>query len=205
MKIFGIGANRTATTSLTTALALLGFRSTSDWSHHKTMAQLIIRNRFDFPFLEEIDCIADLPIPSIYPELDRTYPGSKFILTIRDTESWLASEERHHRRVRGPLFENALMYGTWRFDRELFERRYLEHNARARAYFRDRPQDLLVLDICAGEGWSKLCPFLGREQPGGPFPHENPLASLPPGTEDSWTTEWGDEGDRPAAAATGSG
>ena len=29
------------------------------------------------------------------------------------------------------------------------------------AYFRDRPDDLLTINVCAGEGWEVLCPFLG--------------------------------------------
>jgi hypothetical protein len=29
------------------------------------------------------------------------------------------------------------------------------------------------LDICAGEGWEKLCPFLGLRQPNVPFPVAN--------------------------------
>jgi hypothetical protein len=39
-------------------------------------------------------------------------------------------------------------------------------------YFRDRPDDLLVMNICAGEGWEKLCPFLGLAIPKVKFPHE---------------------------------
>ena len=190
MKIFGIGANRTGTTSLTEALKILGFRSTSDWSHHQEMAKLLIRNRFDFPFLEEIDCIADLPIPSIYPELDREFPGSKFILTLRDVQSWLVSQRRHHARVHGPVFENALLYGVWRFDAEIFERRYQEHNERAMKYFAERPHDFLVLDICAGEGWDKLCPFLGVPPPDVAFPVTSQLANVAHGEEEAWGTRW---------------
>jgi hypothetical protein len=40
-------------------------------------------------------------------------------------------------------------------------------------YFRERPDDLLVLNICAGEGWERLCPFLGQDVPGIPFPWAN--------------------------------
>ena len=32
-----------------------------------------------------------------------------------------------------------------------------------REYFKVRPHDLLIIDVAAGEGWEKLCPFL--EQP----------------------------------------
>ncbi len=32
---------------------------------------------------------------------------------------------------------------------------------------------LLVLDICAGEGYEQLCPFLNRSLIDEPFPHRN--------------------------------
>ena len=40
-------------------------------------------------------------------------------------------------------------------------------------YFRDRPKDLLVLDVCGGDGWEPLCAFLGLEPPRHAFPHFN--------------------------------
>jgi hypothetical protein len=40
-------------------------------------------------------------------------------------------------------------------------------------YFKDRPDDLLVMNICAGEGWEILCPFLDCGIPKIPFPHKN--------------------------------
>ena len=40
-------------------------------------------------------------------------------------------------------------------------------------YFKDRPGDLLVMNICEGEGWEKLCPFLGVPIPNEPFPNVN--------------------------------
>ena len=36
------------------------------------------------------------------------------------------------------------------------------------------PHDrLLVMDIIAGDGWDKLCPFLGKPVPEAAFPHRN--------------------------------
>ena len=40
-------------------------------------------------------------------------------------------------------------------------------------YFRERPQDLLVLDFAKGDGWEKLCRFLGADIPESEFPHAN--------------------------------
>lgn len=171
-KVFGIGANKTGTLSLARALEILGLR-TSHYVHHEEMSKKYIKNQFLFEFLKEFDAVTDLPIPSIYSELDRVYKGSKFILTIRDVHSWIRSEEIHHSKLIGPIFEVYLMYGSWYFEREIFIKRYQEHNRKVIEYFQDRKDDLLVMDICGGDGWEKLCPFLGAENPHVPFPNFN--------------------------------
>ena len=68
---------------------------------------------------------------------------------------------------------NRALYGTTTFDRDVFLETYRRHNREVREYFADRPRDLLVLDITAGEGFEVLCPFLGIELPKEPFPHWN--------------------------------
>jgi hypothetical protein len=56
---------------------------------------------------------------------------------------------------------------------KLYVRRFEAHNEDALEYFRHRPGDLLVINLAAGDGWQKLCPFLGKEVPRIPFPHAN--------------------------------
>jgi hypothetical protein len=55
--------------------------------------------------------------------------------------------------------------------------RYLEtlrqHEAAVRAHFADRPDDLLVMNLEAGDGWRELCAFLGAPVPAEPFPTRN--------------------------------
>jgi hypothetical protein len=111
---------------------------------------------------------------------DVHYPGSRFILTVRDLEDWLESRRRHVERdhqVKGSDHP-ALMpvdIDGWRTE-------YLRHEAVVRSYFAGRPDDLLVLDITAGEGWEPLCEFLGRPVPDAPFPWRNrfqPVAATP--------------------------
>jgi len=165
--MFGIGLSRTGTKSLTQALRRLGYTATH------------------FPFtLEEIDrhdAATDTSVAYRFEELDFRYPGSKFILTVRETESWLDSCERHWA-VRAPIdalsqierevVERTRMslYAGLDFDRERFRSAYFRHRERVLAYFSDRPDDLLVIDICAGEGWEKLCAFLHKPIPDFPFP-----------------------------------
>jgi len=49
----------------------------------------------------------------------------------------------------------------------------MEHRARVRALFKGRPGKLLILDVCGGEGYEKLCPFLGVPVASDPFPMKN--------------------------------
>jgi hypothetical protein len=53
----------------------------------------------------------------------------------------------------------------------LYRKRFREHNERVIAEV--PPERLLVMDIAAGEGWEKLCPFLGVPIPPEPFPVAN--------------------------------
>jgi len=38
------------------------------------------------------------------------------------------------------------------------------------AGLQQRPDDLLVMDIPAGDGWEQLCAFLALPEPDAPFP-----------------------------------
>ena len=64
------------------------------------------------------------------------------------------------------------------FDKKKSKRRLEGHNKEVREYFKDRPNDLLVMNICAGDGWEKLCPFLDKNIPAGPFPYMHKKPSL---------------------------
>lgn len=170
-KIFGIGAGRTGTSSLAEALKILRIK-TSHWIHHEEISREIKRDNFRLPLLERYDAVLDNPIPAIYQKLDAQYPGSKFILTVRDIDHWFRSIERFYQ-TRPLSYEALLFYQTGFFSRELFRKRYTEHCLEVLAYFKDRPGDLLVLDITAGDGWDKLCSFLGKNKPRKPFPWLN--------------------------------
>jgi len=65
------------------------------------------------------------------------------------------------------------LYSTVSFDRHRFAEGYEVHRERVRSYFADRPGDILRINICAGEGWSDLCDFLGQDAPASEFPWTN--------------------------------
>jgi hypothetical protein len=179
MKIFGTGLQRTGTTSLGNSLLLLGFR-TVDFP-----AALFAD--IDHDLIRDYDAFTDNPIPLLYQQLDERYPDSKFIHTERGEEAWLTSVEWLYTigQIKFGWDErpdvaaiHEKIYGTSEFDREIFLARYRRHNAEVREYFGDRPDDLLIFDVTAGDGFEKLCPFLGVAQPNKNFPHRNKSESV---------------------------
>ncbi len=55
----------------------------------------------------------------------------------------------------------------------IYVKRFEGHIEGVREYFKDRPEDLLVLDLPKGDGGNKMCPFLGVDIPNALFPHAN--------------------------------
>jgi hypothetical protein len=119
-----------------------------------------------------------------YPHFDELYPGSKFILTIRDKQSWLNSCGKLWGDPGAPLplpdtgslarcfghFIDLIVYGSFRFNERRWSYVFDRHADSVKSYFRDRPDDLLVIDFTKNEGWEPLCRFLGKEPPDQPFP-----------------------------------
>jgi hypothetical protein len=166
-KIFGIGLSKTGTTSLHHAFKELGFES-----KHFPKVPEIFTGRFRC--LDKYDAACDVSIVPYYPQLDAAYPGSKFILTVRDVDDWLQSMESWWRRERKPseyiIQVRLAVFGVHAFHAGRLKYVYEKHAADLEKYFAGRPDDLLVLNICGGEGWEKLCPFLNRPAPETSFP-----------------------------------
>jgi hypothetical protein len=47
---------------------------------------------------------------------------------------------------------------------------YDAHHRDVMEYFKNRPSDLLVMDITKGQGWDILCPFVNKPIPDAAFP-----------------------------------
>lgn len=177
-KVFGIGLSRTGTTSLTRALAVVGYRG----RHYPNPTPLLAG---DFSVADRFDALTDLPVAVFFREFDRLYPGSRFILTVREAESW-ARSVREHFGAMGPTMEGGAegeirrrAYGRSTFDAEEFLRARESHHRAVREHFAGRPGDLLEMDITAGQGWEVLCPFLGVPIPTEPFPALNARGTHP--------------------------
>lgn len=176
-KIFGIGLSKTGTSSLARALEILGYK-TRDYPGIERYVRGDVSS-VDAEMIESNDAVTDTPIPSFYRELDARYPRSKFILTVREREGWLVScrkqfteklAERQNEAHKNLFID---LYGTDVFDEQKFRRGYDRFVAGVLEYFAARTGDLLVIDVTAGEGWEKLCPFLSKPIPDVPFPKAN--------------------------------
>lgn len=186
-KVFGLGLSRTGTRSLTAALRILGWDTVHYPTDQATFGELA-RADYRFSLLDHWDGITDITVSPYYAQLDELYPGSKFILTVRDEEGWLRSCKNHwtgrsafehadtperetHMHIRRLL--RAAVYGCYDFDEKRFSWAYHQHVRNVLTYFENRPDDLLVIDICSGAGWERLAEFLGVPAPiDEPFPHK---------------------------------
>jgi Sulfotransferase domain len=166
-KVFGIGLSRTGTSTLVNAFRILGYKSI-----HFPMT---VKQFHDY------EAAADISVSVQYKNLDRAFPGSRFIYTTRNMDSWLQSCEALWARKRNvanlPAFitdTRRALYDAVDFDAEKFAAGYRRHDAAVRDYFANRPDDFLEFDICGGQAdWPTLCQFLDKDIPRLPFPWSN--------------------------------
>ena len=175
-KVFCIGFQKTGTTSMEAALGELGYKVASIFGKELPLDEL--RRSYvarGLEIAEEYDAVQDMPWPLLYRELDQAFPGSKFILTWRDTDKWLNSVCGHLGTNGGVL--QQLSYGEDARcpvgNEDLYRTVYETHNVDVRAYFRNRPDDFLEMKVADGDGWEPLCRFLNEPVPAVPFPFVN--------------------------------
>lgn len=174
-KVFGIGCNKTGTTSLARALAILGYRVCEDVQTGDYQRALPDRGQVveeAFSKLSGYDAFEDNPWAHIYEEIDEEVDDSKFILTVRDSEGWIDSMVNYYGTRENPMLEWIYGASCPEGNEERYVEVYESHNQEVLDYFEGR-DDLLVLRITEGEGWEKLCPFLREQVPGIDFPHVN--------------------------------
>jgi hypothetical protein len=128
----------------------------------------------------------DWPGCSFWEALRSRWPEARVLLSKRDPDAWYQSVMRTIRpasqhlrgesdeslRSAGEMIERLIWQNT--FDRRIEDRDhavavYERHNAAVEAAV--PPELLLVFE--PGEGWERLCAFLGRPVPDEPFPHAN--------------------------------
>ena len=178
IKIIGIGWAKTGTTTLGTCLKELGFKHQSQ---DLTLVKELKENDFGRfnRLLDEYDSFEDWPWLLYYEDIYSMYPNAKFILTVRDEESWVKSYKnmlKNQGKAHKSMNEiRNFLYGL-DFpnvsEKDLIAR-YQKHNKDVKAFFQNKNKQLLVVNWIEGDGWNELCEFLDIEVPKVDFPHSN--------------------------------
>jgi len=174
-KIFGIGWPKTGITTLGKAMQMMDQRYCGLQKEFlrpaingNVEALASIAGAFDF--------LGEWPWPLYFREMDARFPGAKFILTVRNEDDLLRS---YHNMLRKDGPGKPIMAEFRRFvygptiDAETVKIRYRRHVAEVKEYFKDRPDDLLIVDWSTGDGWDELERFTGLARPVVAFPHAN--------------------------------
>ncbi|KAI8372123.1 P-loop containing nucleoside triphosphate hydrolase protein [Blakeslea trispora] len=200
LEVIGGGFGRTGTDSLRLALNRLGYNTfhmkvfmqdpnqkPEDFTH-----AYYHRDQADWDRIyKDYTAAVDWPSVTFYKDLLKKYPDAKVILTVRDADSWYNS-------VKNTIFETSQRiliekpsFPSKDFDKlvEMFELTCLEgvldkdkfgQEERIKQIFLDHnedvkrtvpPEQLLIMEL--GEGWERLCTFLGKEVPDEPYPKVN--------------------------------
>ena len=200
-KIFCIGLNKTGTTSLNMAMEEFGYVSGNQHKGEKLLYawakrdfEKIVHHCYSAQFFQDIP----FSLPYTYISLDQAFPGSKFILTVRDSpEDWYKSLTAFHaklwgkdRRIptkddlknsyyskKGWAWEaNRIIYNTPEmepYNKVQLIDHYNQHNKSVIEYFRHRAGDLLILNVADKKAYAELCKFLDIDIEEKEFPWEN--------------------------------
>ena len=181
-KIFIIGCHKTGTTSVSRALTEFGYTFIHEphsyaYIKHESSGEY---DELKIP-ISKFDVFNDSPWnhADLYKWLYKNYPNAKFILTIRDTESWLGSYSRWEKRANikkrwfyKPISQRCYGVDDFLANKTLMAQKYNQRNAEIIEFFKDKG-DFLLFDIENNNGWKDICEFLGKDIPNIPFPHRN--------------------------------
>ena len=180
--VFNIGLSRAGSTSLTAALNLLNIPSLHyHLTDNKTLLEKIIKRnkkknkRLFYGLDKEYQGFSDFHGEAHYQTLYNQYPNSKFIFTTRPCLDWLNSV------LNRKIYYDGLVFSNIETEKKVYEvaiHRYFNIGEEIRDFFKDKPDRFLELKICEGEGWEKLCPFLGVDIPDCSFPYENKTSNI---------------------------
>ncbi len=187
LKIVGSGLGRSGTMSMKLALEQLGFgpchHMIEVFQHPETMALWVdaAEGRPDWDLIfKDYASMVDYPGCRYWRELADFYPDAKVLHTMRDPDEWFDSTQAtifapgsfadnpppHLEKFFGFLRSD---FGGNIHDRASMTDYFRRHSAAVEATI---PKErLLVYE--AGEGWQRLCAFLGVPVPETPFPHTN--------------------------------
>ena len=202
MKVFGAGFGRTGTMSLKIALEKLGtgtcYHMREVITHPSHIKLWYDISRGEHPnwnrLFSGFNSAVDFQVCLFYEQLINKFPDAKFILTLRDFDTWYISTANTIYKVPSILPDwfkmvvypirmfiamqvNLIWVGLFKnkfSDRESAKLVYYEH---IRSVKKTIPADKLLI-YHVKEGWGPLCEFLDVEVPEIPFPKVNDTAEM---------------------------
>ena len=182
-KVFCIGMNKTGTSTMKKCFITLGIvpvaspKTMGEVSPAKIFRRIWRKGKYDrlIETARDFASFEDRPwnVWESYQHLDRAYPGSRFILTVREDEAWWGSVHRWLTERKPHIVDTYCQHlRAERFTKEAFLAGYHRYNDAVREYFAGSP-NFLEMDIPGGDGWEELCGFLGCPVPDIEFPHLN--------------------------------
>ena len=192
ISVIGVGVGRTGTYSLKTALNQLGCGP----SHH--MEEVLHNQPVQVPLwtaavhghadwhaiYKTYNSAVDWPTACFYRELLDAYPKAKFVLTVRNAESWAESFSETIYKLLAQKDEMPKEMQAWfemaiavtektgfpaSLDQHGLMAAFAAHNDAVKAAI--PAEQLLVFEV--KEGWPPLCAFLDLPVPVEPFPRTN--------------------------------
>ncbi|MCH3881556.1 hypothetical protein L1S33_04130 [Tenacibaculum sp. K20-16] len=200
-KIFCIGRNKTGTTSMAKIFRKMGLSVGP-----QRPAELLVKDWGKNDFTRIIKYVKysgiafqDIPFsfPNTFKVLDKEFPDSKFILTIRDSpEIWYKSLISFHSKrfgngclptkqdlkkakyiYPGYAWEvNRLLHNTPEediYNKQMLIQHYIDYNDSVIKYFKNKPEQLLVVNLKEPDSLVKISKFLGISKNIGKVPWEN--------------------------------
>jgi len=192
LKIVGSGLGRTGTLSLKHALEQLGFgpchHMVEVFGHPESVPLWVAagEGKADWDLIfKDYAAAVDYPTAAYWREIADHFPDAKVVHTVRDPDAWFESTQAtifapgsfadnpppalkaffasFTKALAGNIHDRAFMVDFFR-----------RHSAEVAAAI--APERLFVMQV--GEGWERLCAFLGVPVPDAPYPSENSRAEF---------------------------
>jgi hypothetical protein len=191
LKVVGSGLGRTGTKSMQSALNMLGFgpchHMVEVFAHPDSTALWIEagagRPDWDLIF-KDYHAMVDYPGAAYWREIAAHFPDAKILHTVRDPDQWFDSTQATIfapgglATTEGPMTPFFMSFmGPFRdrlHDRAFMTDYFRRHTQAVKAAI--APERLLIFEV--GEGWGRLCKFLGVPIPSDPYPSENARAEF---------------------------
>ena len=199
MKIFCIGYNKTGTTSLSRIMSNNNISVAPQtpfeynlesyfYGNYDTFTNMIKEDYYDITFFQDVP----FSLPNMYKFLDKEFPNSKFILTVRDNEDeWYDSLIRFYKKcfinfqnpykIDGYIYKGILfkvltkVWGAPKYDpynKQILKESYLRHNQEVENYFKNTDK-LLKINLKDKDLIEKIESFLEFKFKNKNIPHLN--------------------------------